>query len=111
MNRMIRRGLPVLAAGLALAGAVTVVSPASAATGKYQAILGFTTTRGDSVYLLMNDVYTCHTGFRVGVRKEIRVKVNPGQGIHVFSSEGCYNALEMSDVTITSDGQRADFIL
>lgn len=111
MKRTISRGLPVLVAGLAIAGAAAVVSPASAAAAQYQAVLGFTITRGDSVYLLMNDVYTCHTDFRVGVRKEIHVKVNPGQGIHVFNSDGCYNSLEMSDVTITSDGQRTDFIL
>lgn len=112
MKRAIRRILPILAVGLAAAGTAAVVHPASAAESpSYRAVLGFTLTRGDSVYLQINGGYTCYSDFAVGVRKEVSVKVKPGQSIQVFSSESCYNSLNIGNVVITSDGQRAEFTL
>lgn len=112
MKRMIRRVLPVLAVGLAAAGTAAVVHPASAAESpEYRAVLGFTLTQGDSVYLQMNGEYTCHDNFVVGVRKEVSIKVKPGQSIQVFSSQSCYNSLRIGSVIITSDGQHTDFTL
>lgn len=108
MKRMIRRGLPVLAASMAVAGAMAVTVPASAAT-EYHATLKITMARGDAVLLFTNGAYTCYSGFVSG--QEISLTATPGQYVKVAATLSCYSTLATGDATITSDGQRVEFDL
>ncbi|MEU6251058.1 hypothetical protein [Streptomyces sp. NPDC047043] len=55
--------------------------------------------------------YTCHSGFTVGEAKDISVTVCAGQWVQVFSSHGCYDALNVSGANIETDGQVIGFTL
>ncbi|MFJ8532227.1 hypothetical protein [Streptomyces sp. NPDC093591] len=108
-----RTRVSALAAGLAAAGALTLTTPASAATAQADvtATLRVTITDGDSVMTQTAGVYTCHSDFTVGQAKDISVTVPAGQWVQVFSSHGCYDALNISGATIESDGQVISFTL
>jgi hypothetical protein len=110
MKRTVKRGLPVVVAALAVAAAGAMAVPASAATD-YRATLVFTLGRGNSVLLGINNSQTCYTGFTADVPKEVPVTVSPGQYIRIASLQDCYAGIAFRDVTITSDGQRAEFTL
>lgn len=107
-----RSQVSALTASLAAAGALTLLSPASAAAqADVTATLRVTVTDGDSVMTQTAGVYTCHSGFTVGRAKDISVTVPAGQWVQVFSSHGCYDAINISGATIETDGQIISFTL
>lgn len=107
-----RTRVSALAAGLAVAGALAVAAPASAAAqADVTGTLRVTITDGDSVMTQTAGVYTCHDGFTVGQAKDISVTVPAGQWVQVFSSHGCYDALNISGAYIETDGQVIPFTL
>ncbi|MBT2419322.1 hypothetical protein J7F01_32630 [Streptomyces sp. ISL-22] len=108
-----RTRLCALAAGLAAAGALTLTAPASAvpAQADVTATLRVTITDGDSVMTQTAGVHTCHSGFSVGRAKDISVTVPAGQWVQVFSSHGCYDAINISGATIETEGQVISFTL
>ncbi|WP_159053042.1 hypothetical protein [Streptomyces regalis] len=107
-----RTRVSALAAGLAVAGAPALTTPASAAAqAEVTATLRVTITDGDSVMTQTAGVYTCHSGFIVGRAKDISVPVPAGQWVQVFSSHGCYDSINISGANVETDGQVISFTL
>ncbi|MCX5337385.1 hypothetical protein [Streptomyces sp. NBC_00140] len=107
-----RTRVTALATGLAATAVLAAGTPASTtAQADVTATLRVTVTDGDSVMTQTAGQYTCHSGFTVGQAKDISVTVPAGQWVQVFSSHGCYDAIDISGTYIETAGQVITFTL